>query len=189
MESNECSSISNNNIICSNNNNNGLFPLSMMNTTRYYNDGDIQFRPLEIDDYDKGYSALLCQLTEAKFTKSQYIERYNQMKKELDNYYVVVVEDKSKSKIIGTGTLMVEKKFIRGCALCGHIEDIVVDSTYRGKNLGLKMIEQLKYIGTLVGCYKLILDCDENNVKFYEKCGFVKKQAMMALYLPPQPKL
>ena len=32
-------------------------------------------------------------------------------------------------------------------------------------------------------CYKIILDCAEKNEKFYEKCGFVKKEIQMALYL------
>lgn len=36
-----------------------------------------------------------------------------------------------------------ELKFIRGCGKCGHIEDVVVDSTYRGLRLGLRVIEAL----------------------------------------------
>ena len=36
-----------------------------------------------------------------------------------------------------------ELKFIRGCAKCGHIEDVVVDSSYRGLRLGLRVIEAL----------------------------------------------
>ena len=29
------------------------------------------------------------------------------------------------------------------------------------------------------GCYKVILDCSDSNVKFYEKCGFQKKEVQM----------
>lgn len=92
---------------------------------------------------------------------------------------------------------------------CGHIEDVVVDSTYRGKNFGLKcvglctflfsplcrLIEQLKHISFAKGCYKVILDCsqkvlralvlacsDEQNVPFYEKTGFKVKEVQMVLY-------
>eukprot|EP01133_Synstelium_polycarpum_P017770 gene17770-21198_t len=137
-----------------------------------------------------GYSTLLQQLTEARFEKSKFLNRFLQLSQSNDTYFIVVAEDLSTRRIIATGTLVIEKKFIRDCALCGHIEDIVVDTSYRGKNLGLKIIEQLKHIGTLLGCYKLILDCDDKNTKFYEKCGFEKKQVMMALYLPSlKPKL
>ena len=51
--------------------------------------------------------------------------------------------DLDKHQIIATATLVVELKFIRGCGKCGHIEDVVVDSTYRGLRLGLRVIEAL----------------------------------------------
>jgi len=38
------------------------------------------------------------------------------MKSCLDTYYVMVVEDKSRSQIIGTATLVVEQKFIRSAS-------------------------------------------------------------------------
>jgi glucosamine-phosphate N-acetyltransferase len=31
-------------------------------------------------------------------------------------------------------------------------------------------------------CYKVILDCDEANVGFYEKAGLVRKEVQMAKY-------
>ena len=43
---------------------------------------------------------------------------------------IVVIEDISLQKIIGTGSLVVERKFTRDLGLCGHIEDIVVNPTY-----------------------------------------------------------
>jgi glucosamine-phosphate N-acetyltransferase len=32
------------------------------------------------------------------------------------------------------------------------------------------------------GCYKIILDCADKNVPFYEKCGMTRKEAQMARY-------
>ena len=40
--------------------------------------------------------------------------------------------------------------------LVGHIEDIVTHSDYRGFKLGKMVIETLKHIGDLTGCYKII---------------------------------
>ena len=34
------------------------------------------------------------------------------------------------------------------------------------------MIDKLVEIGTAAKCYKIVLDCSESNVPFYEKCGF-----------------
>lgn len=34
------------------------------------------------------------------------------------------------------------------------------------------------------GCYKVILDCSDSNVPFYQKCGFTRKEVQMVSYLP-----
>ena len=44
------------------------------------------------------------------------------------------------------------------------------------------IIDQLKHLGQRSGCYKVILDCAEKNVGFYEKLGFLRKEIQMALY-------
>ncbi len=44
--------------------------------------------------------------------------------------------DTEKQKIVATATLLVELKYIRECGKAGHIEDVVVDSSYRGMRLG-----------------------------------------------------
>jgi len=145
-------------------------------------DDNLSFRPLQSDDFDKGLCDLLGQLSISNFTKENFEERFIEMERSKDVYYVVVCEDKKLNKLAACGTLFVEKKFLRSGGCCGHVEDIVVDSTYRGKNLGLKLIEQLKHVSNKLGCYKIILDCSEKNVPFYEKCGFSKKEVQMALY-------
>ena len=71
--------------------------------------------------------------------------------------------------IVGYGSLIFETK-IRGGRL-GHIEDIVVNSKYRGKNIGLKIIHHLIEESKKRKCYKVSLVCKENNTIFYEKCG------------------
>lgn len=52
-----------------------------------------------------------------------------------------------------------------------------------------RIIEELVRIGDNLGCYKILLDCSEDNVKFYEKCGFKKKEVQMVKYLPHNEKL
>ncbi|KAG2430433.1 hypothetical protein HXX76_009957 [Chlamydomonas incerta] len=79
--------------------------------------------------------------------------------------------------------MVVELKFIHGCSKVGHIEDVVVDPTYRGKRLGLKLVEALVEAARGDGCYKVILDCAEANVPFYEKAGLVRKEVQMVRYL------
>ena len=90
-------------------------------------------RQLEAGDHDKGFLELLGQLTSVgKVDKEKFLARVVDIRGGPE--YVFVVEEKG--KIIATGTLLVERKFARGCGLCGHIEDIVVDSSQRGKGMG-----------------------------------------------------
>ena len=128
---------------------------------------------------------------------------------------IVVIEEKATGKLVASGTLVIELKFVHSCGQVGHIEDIVCDETYRGKQLGrryvalvsahalgwlqrpplirneacaaapggtARIIDQLKHLGERAGCYKVILDCAEKNVGFYEKLGFLRKEIQMALY-------
>jgi hypothetical protein len=63
----------------------------------------------------------------------------------------------------------------------------------RGKKLGFKLIQALQRLGGLLGCYKVILDCSEDNVKFYTRCGFKQKEVQMVVYIQgneqPRPRL
>lgn len=76
-----------------------------------------------------------------------------------------------------------ELKFIRGCGKCGHVEDVVVDASYRGQRLGARVVEALIEAAQKAGCYKVILDCSEDNAAFYEKCGLTRKEIQMVRYL------
>lgn len=108
--------------------------------------------------------------------------RFNALAAQKDIYKVVVIEDLDKKAIIATATLFIEQKFIRNCGKCGHIEDVVVDTSYRGLRLGKRVIEALMQAAEAAGCYKIILDCSEDNVPFYEKCGLTKKEVQMVKY-------
>lgn len=80
-------------------------------------------------------------------------------------YYVLVFEHVPTKRIIATATLFVERKFLRNAGLVGHIEDVSVDASRRGKNLGKRVIMALTEIAEKVGCYKTILDCNQGNIR------------------------
>lgn len=98
-----------------------------------------------------------------------------------DTYYVLVVCDETNT-VVGTGAVVVERKFIHNLGLVGHIEDIAVAKNQQGKKLGLRIIQALDHVAEQVGCYKSILDCSEANEGFYVKCGFKRAGLEMAHY-------
>ncbi|EPZ35760.1 acyl-CoA N-acyltransferase [Rozella allomycis CSF55] len=140
-------------------------------------------RPLRSNDFDKGFSQLLSQLTDIGDLSAQnFQDRFHEMLAMPGTYYIIVIENTTTQKLVASGSLILEKKFIHGNGLAGHIEDIVVDEKERGNSLGKKLIEQLRLTAIQLNCYKVILDCHEKTVGFYEKCGFKVKGVQMAYY-------
>ncbi|KAI9670889.1 MAG: Glucosamine-phosphate N-acetyltransferase-like protein [Caeruleum heppii] len=138
-------------------------------------------RPLRRSDFHHGFLDVLRVLTTVgEVTEQQWAERYDWMSQRSEEYFVLVIWDGQ--KVVGTGTVLVERKFIHNMGLVGHIEDIAVAKDQQGKKLGLKMIQALDYVAARVGCYKSILDCSEANEGFYVKCGFKRAGLEMAHY-------
>ncbi|XP_037953666.1 probable glucosamine 6-phosphate N-acetyltransferase isoform X2 [Teleopsis dalmanni] len=132
----------------------------------------LKVRPLKDGDYDRGFLQLLSQLTSVgQITRTQFLTRFSQMKASGD-YYVTVVEDTRKNLIIGAASLIVEKKFIHNCATRGRLEDVVVNDTYRGKQLGKLIVVTVTLLAQQLGCYKMSLDCKDKLIKFYETLGY-----------------
>ncbi|KAF3352837.1 U3 small nucleolar RNA-associated protein 15 [Verticillium dahliae VDG1] len=139
-------------------------------------------RALRKSDYDTGFLDCLRVLTTVgEISDDKFGERYDWLQSQ-DGYYILVVEDTSRGAVVGTGALIVERKFIHSLGLVGHIEDIAVAKDQQGKKLGLRIIQALDFIAEKVGCYKSILDCSEANEGFYVKCGFRRAGLEMAHY-------
>ncbi|KAJ9582845.1 hypothetical protein L9F63_022804 [Diploptera punctata] len=130
-------------------------------------------RPLCSSDYDKGFIQLLGQLTKVgEVTQEQFFKRFEAMKTCPNTYYVTVIEDTQKSKIIGAATLVVEQKFIHDCAVRGRLEDVVVSDEYRGKQLGKLIITTIMLLAKYLNCYKITLDCNDKMIPFYSTLGY-----------------
>ncbi|EAL85793.1 hypothetical protein LV164_005274 [Aspergillus fumigatus] len=143
---------------------------------------DYTIRPLCRSDYKRGYLDVLRVLTTVgDINEEQWNSRYEWIRARSDEYYLLVVCD-GEGRIVGTGSLVVERKFIHSLGMVGHIEDIAVEKGQQGKKLGLRIIQALDYVAEKVGCYKTILDCSEANEGFYIKCGFKRAGLEMAHY-------
>lgn len=141
-------------------------------------------RPLQDTDYEKGFLECLGHLTTVgDLSQKEFLQRFHFMNQRNDHYFTIVIEDVENRRIAAAGTVAMEFKFIHSNGKIGHIEDIVVNPLYRGKQFGKYIILQLVDIGRLQKCYKIVLDCSEKNVVFYEKCGFVRKEVQMVQYI------
>jgi len=136
-------------------------------------------RKLEKSDYDLNYFDLLSQLT---ICPKPTQDEFNNFIDNIGQSDIYVLLNESQTKIIGTGTLLIEKKIIHQMGKIGHIEDIVIDKDYRGQGYGQLMINFLIHCGREKKCYKMLLNCQEDKVSFYEKCNFQQKGFEMVHY-------
>lgn len=140
----------------------------------------MEFRNLEINDYYRGYLDLLSQLTEVNKENITFEKFSNFIKNLSNNHKIIVIV--YENKIVANGTLLIEDKIIHGISKVGHIEDIVVDSESRGSGLGKKIVSYMTNLAKENNCYKVILNCKEENSGFYQKCGYVRKEIEMVKY-------
>lgn len=135
----------------------------------------MMIEPLATYDYNKGYRELIMQLT-LNVENQSFTEFCDSLLKTTNKVYVI--RDQTQN-VIATGSLFIEWKVTGKKA--AHIEDVVVHKNHRGFGLGGIMLENLIEIAKHEGCYKIILNCDEKNMGFYEKYGFKKRDCGMVI--------
>lgn len=145
-------------------------------------------RPIQASDYERGVLDVLRVLTTVgNISADQFRAQFDYWFRRNDTYFVIVITNEV-GRVVAVGSVVVERKLIHECGLVGHIEDIAVARSEQGKKLGLRVIHTLTEIGRRQGAYKIILDCSEHNVKFYEKCGYVRAGVEMSLKFNEVPK-
>lgn len=129
-------------------------------------------RPLEKDDYAKGFLTCLHDLTwTGDQTADEFGTRYDEMDTQGKGpYYYIVIEHNG--RIVGVGAVIIESKFIWNRALVGHVEEICISKDHQSKGLGLKMMNALDSVAKKAGCIKSLLNCDPTKSGFYVKCGY-----------------
>ena len=136
----------------------------------------MEIRKLNKNDYDQ-YLLLINDFKKTYFSKIIFDELFDIIN---SNSTIWVIEEDG--KLIGTGTLLYEYKFIRDISKCAHIEDVCIKEGYRGKNYGTILLDHLITEAQNNNCYKIILDCNSELEKFYAKSGLIKSGIQMGLY-------
>lgn len=134
---------------------------------------DCVIRKLNNTDYDN-YIVMINEFRETFFTKTQFEETLAYMMP-YSEIWIIEYND----QIVATGSIFCEKKFIHNNSSLGHIEDICVKKEYRKFGLGKLLVQHLMNQAKIMGCYKVTLDCSEENSHFYEKCGLEKRGFQM----------
>jgi glucosamine-phosphate N-acetyltransferase len=137
---------------------------------------NISIRAIVQSDMDEVIE-LLQSISEFKPSKSDFLPMWNSFCEQANVHSLVAVMN---SQIVGYGSIVIEKK-IRGGKM-GHIEDIVSHSMFQKKGIGKAVVDALFNLAKANDCYKIVLQCKEHNIKFYEKCGYEVSGVAMQMF-------
>lgn len=137
-------------------------------------------RKLEESDYNKNLIDLLNFLyKDNSFTILEFYSVFDYINSN-DNINIFVKE--VDNKIVAIGTIIIEQKLIHNLGSAGYIQDIIVHKNYIGLGYSKEIVEHLKKVALDNKCYKVVLNCSNDNIKLYEKMGFKLNGNEMALY-------
>jgi ribosomal protein S18 acetylase RimI-like enzyme len=145
----------------------------------------VKIRKAAYDDLDQ-----ICEIYTEAFegvTQPAVRQWWNILDNEQIHYFVA----EQGGRIVGVASLVIINKLIRGGNRVGLIEDVAVSKFAGSRGIGRALIEKLKNKSVEKGCYKTILNCSEDNIGFYEKCGFYQKEVQMRWDRPDEfaPKI
>lgn len=131
----------------------------------------IAVRKIILGDLEKGFLDVLGQISPlSKESKELYQETFKKRAQDpLYTTYVALHND----RVIGTGTLLLEHKFFWDCRHYGHLEDVVVDEKYRRQGIGKTIVDALFKEAKNTDCFRIICECPQNTVPFFEKFGLI----------------
>ncbi len=139
----------------------------------------MEIRELRPEDFHNGFFETLEKLRSVEDLSISDAEDIFRERMATGAYHTfVAVEGRD---VVGAITLFIERKFIRKGGKVGHIEDVATRKGHAGKGIGSQLVARAIEEARRQRCYKVILDCGEHNVPFYEKNGLSCWQVCMRI--------
>mgnify|MGYP000856554002 CR=1 FL=1 len=133
----------------------------------------VKIRKATTDDLES-----ICDILTSAFkgvTTPSHRQWWNILEDNNIHYYIAEID----GFLVGVASLITINKLIRGGNRVGLIEDVAVSKSAGSRGVGTMLIEKLKNLAVERGCYKVILNCSEDNIGFYKKCDFYQNEVQM----------
>ena len=137
---------------------------------------NISIREIVQNDMDEVIE-LLQSMSEFKPSKSDFLPIWKSFCQQDNVHSLVAVMN---NQIVGYGSIVIETK-IRG-GKHGHVEDIVSHPLFQKKGIGSAIVNALLNVAKENGCYKVALQCKEQNISFYKNCGYEVSGVAMQMF-------
>ncbi len=145
---------------------------------------EYQIKELEKFDLERHLETYIQTLNNLSNTPNITLQEANKIFEEIKNQWTIIyIALNEKDGIIWSISLLLEKKFLRSWWIAWHIEDVVVRKWFEWYGIWSKLMEAAIKKAKEIWCYKIILDCDQNLEKYYNKFWFQTNWVFMRMYL------
>ncbi len=143
----------------------------------------IRYRLLEPKD-KVSYLELMSTFGMVDLNRTQWEAWFDVYDNSYKEVFLGIVDDVNLGEIVVcSAALLYEEKVYHNMGRAAHLEDVAVLPKYQGLGIGKALIKHMIEQARSMGCYKIILDCSDKNVGFYEKLGFKKHETGMRISL------
>jgi len=129
---------------------------------------ELTIREMTAADVAPPFLETLAALSDVGLSVREAEEIYRQRRGQGVHTYVALW----RGQVVGTASLLLERKFLHRGGLVGHIEDVAVHRDFRLRGTGTAVVGHVTEEARKLGCYKVILDCFEHLVPFYARLGY-----------------
>ena len=129
---------------------------------------ELTIRELTPSDIGPRFLETLAALSEVGLSVCEAEEIHRQRLRQGIRTYVALC----RGQVVGTASLLLERKFIHKGGLAGHIEDVAVHRDFQSRGAGTVLVGHATEEARKLGCYKVILNCSEHLVPFYGRLGY-----------------
>lgn len=137
----------------------------------------LEIRQLWGPDITDDFLRTIAALSDTGLSVSEAREVFRERLGPMFKTFVAVLD----GRVVGTATLLVERKFLHKGSYAGHIEDVAVHPDFQRRGIGSALVAKLIEVAKDMKCYKVILDCSDHLISFYEKVGMRRASVQMRL--------
>ena len=134
----------------------------------------------DLDSMDSFFTTL-SNLTDApKQTREKTENLLMEINEQWNKIFTAITTE---GEIIWALMLMIEQKMIRWGTKVGHIKNVVTREGFEWNGVGKALMNVAIQEAKNCGCYKIILDCDNELTWYHKKFWFKTDGAFMRMYL------
>jgi glucosamine-phosphate N-acetyltransferase len=119
----------------------------------------------------------------SSFEEIYSVERAFEERSICGNIFTFVRVCEYTGDILGTLTVVSERKLSHGGGLTCSIQDVAVNKLYNSVGVGTELVKFAVDFAKSLGAYKVVLQCNDALLSFYDRFGFFKTGNEMRINL------